>query len=97
MNSCATWRLNSMLWEWCLAMAFILRKPCYQVNFLGPNCPASGAHYNQGSKFNADLTDWRPGLAAGVGPRRWVGRDSETPRRAMKRRAPGCMEVEQDQ
>src|SRR5580704_17498604 len=45
MNSCATWRLNSMLWEWCLAMAFILRKPCYQVNFLGPNCPASGAHY----------------------------------------------------
>jgi hypothetical protein len=24
MNSCATWRLNSMLWERCLAMAFIL-------------------------------------------------------------------------
>ena len=34
MNSCATWRLNSMLWEWCLAMAFILRKPSYQVNSL---------------------------------------------------------------
>ena len=44
MNSCATWRLNSMLWERCLAMAFILRKPSYQVNSLGPNCPASGAH-----------------------------------------------------
>jgi hypothetical protein len=27
MNSCATCRLNSMLWERCLAMAFILRKP----------------------------------------------------------------------
>ena len=26
-NSCATCRLNSMLWERCLAMAFILRKP----------------------------------------------------------------------
>src|SRR3982074_3626508 len=31
MNSCVTWRLNSMLWERCLAMAFILRKPSYQV------------------------------------------------------------------
>jgi hypothetical protein len=36
--------LNSMLWERCLAMAFILRKPSYKVNSLGPNCPASGAH-----------------------------------------------------
>src|SRR5215470_12344562 len=26
-NSCATCRLNSMLWERCLAMAFVLRKP----------------------------------------------------------------------
>jgi transposase len=36
-----------MLWERCLAMAFILRKPSYQVNSLGPNCPASGAHSSQ--------------------------------------------------
>ena len=27
LNSWATCRLNSMLWERCLAMAFILRKP----------------------------------------------------------------------
>src|SRR5271166_6796348 len=27
MNSCATWRLNAALWERCLVMAFILRKP----------------------------------------------------------------------
>jgi hypothetical protein len=30
-----------------LAMAFILRKPSYQVNSLGPNCPASRAHSNR--------------------------------------------------
>jgi hypothetical protein len=32
--SCATWRLNSMLWERCLPMSFILRKLSYQVNSL---------------------------------------------------------------
>jgi hypothetical protein len=32
-NSCATRRLNSMLWERCLAMAFILRIPtCSNCN-----------------------------------------------------------------
>jgi hypothetical protein len=41
MNSCATCRLNSMLWERCLAMAFILRKPsspCQitKLNLSGP-------------------------------------------------------------
>src|SRR5881227_2938380 len=40
-NSCATCRLNSMLWERCLAMAFILRKPsspCQitKLNLSGP-------------------------------------------------------------
>jgi hypothetical protein len=48
-QACATWRLNSMLWERCLAMAFILQKPSYQVNSLGPNSPASGAHSIQTS------------------------------------------------
>jgi hypothetical protein len=42
-----------------------------------------------------------PGLAASVWrrvrPERRVGRDSETPRLAMKWRAPDCIEVEQDQ
>jgi len=32
-----------------------------------------------------------------VRPERWVGRASATPRLTMKRRAPGCMEGEQDQ
>jgi hypothetical protein len=48
-QACATWRLNSMLWERCLAMAFILQKPSHQVNSLGPNSPASGAHSIQTS------------------------------------------------
>jgi hypothetical protein len=42
-----------MLWERCLAMAFILRKPSYKVNSLGPNCPASGAHSKWGSQVEA--------------------------------------------
>jgi hypothetical protein len=46
MNSCATCRLNSMLWERCLAMAFIL-SPAHPVKSLTSNCLAPGAHSNQ--------------------------------------------------
>src|SRR5213076_1755617 len=57
MNSCATCRLNSMLWERCLAMAFILRKPsspCQitKLNLSGP----------RGALHNCDFMVFPPAL-----------------------------------
>jgi hypothetical protein len=40
----ANGRLNSMLCERCLAMAFIFRKPTHPVKSLTATCPAPGAH-----------------------------------------------------
>src|SRR5437016_14407169 len=44
MNSCATCRLNSMLWERCLAMLSSFESPAHPVKSLTSNCPAPGAH-----------------------------------------------------
>jgi hypothetical protein len=41
-------------------MAFIPRKPSYQVNSLGPNCPASGAHSKMGSDDMTVVADGWP-------------------------------------
>src|SRR5436190_13609441 len=47
-NSCATCRLNSILWERCLAMAFILRKPSSPCQFTNLNLsgPGGALHWN---------------------------------------------------
>src|SRR4029077_8737646 len=44
MKSWATCRLNSMLWERCLAMASILGSPVAPVNSKPAICPPPGAH-----------------------------------------------------
>ncbi len=48
MNSCAICRLNSMLWERCLAMAFVLRKPSSPCQINNLNLSGPRAHSTEG-------------------------------------------------
>src|SRR5260221_8548305 len=54
--SCATCRLNSMLWDRCLAMGSHPPKARLQVNLSVTYCPAPGAHSTPWSSFRpADI------------------------------------------
>jgi hypothetical protein len=59
-NSSATCRLNAALWDRCLVMASILRKPSKGVNSNRPSCPPAGAHSRSASKIDPIL---EPGAA----------------------------------
>src|SRR4029453_17467993 len=67
MNSWATWRLNSMLWERCLITAFILRKPSRPCQFFRLNRPGPrGALQKQTLDFFERSEDARSWLGCGA-------------------------------
>src|SRR4051794_24288098 len=59
MNSSATWRLNAALWDRCLVMTSILRKPSKGGQFKPPNLST-----RRGALHCTVSFDWRCGLAA---------------------------------
>src|SRR5271167_4582772 len=71
MNSCATWRLNAALWERCLVMAFILRKPSTdgqsQSFIMSTPRGALQSRVSFGCRLTprplAELSSWRGALA----------------------------------